>query len=181
MDDEARALRPAGECAPTPLRALDPARPRRCTRCARAPRDPPVAGRRRSERGETLSTYDNNGVTETDDAAETETEFAAHAVEIDHSTSGAPEVETVEELAARAPVTESNPLFSALGVRKETVEALESVGITRAFAIQELTLPIALGGAGAHHDVHRLAGCGVELSAVPEDLGRGEGHRDIAF
>jgi superfamily II DNA/RNA helicase len=106
-----------------------------------------VAGRRRSERGETLSTYDNNGVTETDDAAETETEFAAHAVEIDHSTSGAPEVETAEELAARAPVTESNPLFSALGVRKETVEALEAVGITRAFAIQELTLPIALGGA----------------------------------
>jgi superfamily II DNA/RNA helicase len=32
-------------------------------------------------------------------------------------------------------------------VRAETIEALESVGITRAFAIQELTLPIALGGA----------------------------------
>jgi superfamily II DNA/RNA helicase len=83
----------------------------------------------------------------TDDRPETETDFAAHAVEIDHSTTGAPEDLTAEELAARAPVTESDPLFSALGVRAETVEALSSVGITRAFAIQELTLPIALGGA----------------------------------
>jgi superfamily II DNA/RNA helicase len=55
-------------------------------------------------------------------------------------------VETAEELAARAPVSESNPLFAALGVRHETVEALSAVGITRAFAIQELTLPIALAG-----------------------------------
>jgi superfamily II DNA/RNA helicase len=130
---------------------------------AAARRDTAVRGRegpiriggRRSERGETLSTHDTtagtpdadtNGSNDTNDVVETETEFAAHAVEIDHSTSGAPDEETAEELAARAPVTESNPLFSALGVRRETVEALESVGITRAFAIQELTLPIALGG-----------------------------------
>jgi superfamily II DNA/RNA helicase len=114
-----------------------------------------VIGGRRSERGETLSTHDDttdvpdvDGVNENDtaDSNETETEFAAHAVEIDHSTSGAPEDLTAEELAARAPVTEANPLFRSLGVRRETVEALESVGITRAFAIQELTLPIALGG-----------------------------------
>nr|WP_246281867.1 DEAD/DEAH box helicase [Fodinicola acaciae] len=49
-------------------------------------------------------------------------------------------------MAARAPVSESAPLFASLGVRKETVAALEKVGISRAFAIQELTLPIALGG-----------------------------------
>ncbi|MDQ1655931.1 MAG: hypothetical protein QOD41_1014, partial [Cryptosporangiaceae bacterium] len=68
------------------------------------------------------------------------------AVALDHATTGAPEVETAEELAARAPVSESNPLFGTLGVRHETVEALAGVGITRAFAIQELTLPIALAG-----------------------------------
>ncbi|WP_425483922.1 DEAD/DEAH box helicase [Fodinicola acaciae] len=73
-----------------------------------------------------------------------EAETAARA--LDHSTTGAPEVEEAEELAARAPVSESAPLFASLGVRKETVAALEKVGISRAFAIQELTLPIALGG-----------------------------------
>jgi superfamily II DNA/RNA helicase len=120
---------------------------------ARGREGPIRIGGRRSERGETLSTHDipagtpdADDATDVNDTVETETEFAAHAVEIDHSTSGAPEVETAEELAARAPVTESNPLFRSLGVRAETVEALESVGITRAFAIQELTLPIALGG-----------------------------------
>ncbi|MDP9240183.1 MAG: DEAD/DEAH box helicase, partial [Actinomycetota bacterium] len=40
-------------------------------------------------------------------------------------------------------------MFADLGVRPETVGALAAVGITRAFAIQELTLPIALAG----HDV----------------------------
>jgi len=43
-------------------------------------------------------------------------------------------------------VAEDSPLFASLGVRAETVQALEAVGITRAFAIQEMTLPIALGG-----------------------------------
>nr|WP_245563575.1 DEAD/DEAH box helicase [Longispora albida] len=38
------------------------------------------------------------------------------------------------------------PTFAELGVRPETVEALASVGITRAFAIQEYALPIALRG-----------------------------------
>ncbi len=56
------------------------------------------------------------------------------------------DVDTAEPLAAKAPVTEEDPLFADLGVRPETVGALEAVGITRAFAIQELTLPIALAG-----------------------------------
>ncbi|MDQ6875639.1 MAG: DEAD/DEAH box helicase, partial [Actinomycetota bacterium] len=55
-------------------------------------------------------------------------------------------MDTAEPLAAKAPVTEQDPLFADLGVRPETVGALEAVGITRAFAIQELTLPIALAG-----------------------------------
>jgi superfamily II DNA/RNA helicase len=51
------------------------------------------------------------------------------------------------ELAARAPVRPDSPTFAELGARPETVAALESVGITRTFAIQEYALPIALRGA----------------------------------
>ena len=46
----------------------------------------------------------------------------------------------------RAPVRPDSPTFAELGVRAETVEALASAGITRAFAIQEYALPIALRG-----------------------------------
>ncbi|GAA4687533.1 hypothetical protein GCM10023263_24760 [Phytohabitans rumicis] len=51
-----------------------------------------------------------------------------------------------EETITRAPVRPDSPTFTDLGVRPETVEALEMVGITRAFAIQEYALPIALRG-----------------------------------
>jgi superfamily II DNA/RNA helicase len=51
------------------------------------------------------------------------------------------------ELAARAPVRPDSPTFAELGARAETVDALAAVGITRAFAIQEYALPIALRGA----------------------------------
>src|SRR3954466_9218223 len=44
----------------------------------------------------------------------------------------------------RAPVRPDSPTFAELGVRAETVEALAKAGITRAFAIQEYALPIAL-------------------------------------
>ncbi len=46
----------------------------------------------------------------------------------------------------RAPVRSDSPTFAELGVRQETVEALAAAGITRAFAIQEYALPIALRG-----------------------------------
>ncbi len=49
-------------------------------------------------------------------------------------------------LAARAPVREDSPAFSDFDVRPEIVEALAGVGIVRTFAIQELTLPVALAG-----------------------------------
>jgi superfamily II DNA/RNA helicase len=39
-----------------------------------------------------------------------------------------------------------SPTFAELGVREEIVRALRAVGIERAFAIQELTLPLALAG-----------------------------------
>jgi superfamily II DNA/RNA helicase len=43
-----------------------------------------------------------------------------------------------------APPTENG--FAAIGARPETVEALAAVGITQPFAIQTMTLPIALSG-----------------------------------
>ncbi len=58
-------------------------------------------------------------------------------------------VPTPEELAAERAakaLAARGPAFADLGVRPETVEALAKVGITHAFAIQELTLPIALAG-----------------------------------
>jgi superfamily II DNA/RNA helicase len=54
--------------------------------------------------------------------------------------------ETHSELAARAPVRPDSPTFAQLGARPETVAALEAVGITRAFAIQEYAVPIAMRG-----------------------------------
>ncbi|GIG89765.1 DEAD/DEAH box helicase [Plantactinospora endophytica] len=51
-----------------------------------------------------------------------------------------------QALAADAPVRPEAPTFAELGARAETVAALEAVGITRAFAIQEYALPIALRG-----------------------------------
>ncbi|HEU5109780.1 MAG TPA: DEAD/DEAH box helicase, partial [Micromonosporaceae bacterium] len=54
--------------------------------------------------------------------------------------------ETQEQQQTRAPVRPDSPTFAALGARAETVEALTSAGITRAFAIQEYAVPIALRG-----------------------------------
>ena len=57
-----------------------------------------------------------------------------------------PADEQFEPLAARADVADTAPRFADLGVEPAIVAALEKVGITRTFAIQELTLPIALPG-----------------------------------
>ncbi len=86
-----------------------------------------------------IDTLDTPDVIDTPDATD------APAVALDHSDSGAPEIQA-DDLAARAPVTELNPTFAELGVREETVRALEKVGITRTFAIQELTLKLAMDG-----------------------------------
>ncbi len=50
------------------------------------------------------------------------------------------------ELAATAPVRPDSPTFAELGARPETVAALASTGIERAFAIQEYAIPIAMRG-----------------------------------
>ena len=49
-------------------------------------------------------------------------------------------------LAANAPVRADSPTFAELGARPETVDALAASGITRAFAIQEHAIPIAMRG-----------------------------------
>jgi len=49
-------------------------------------------------------------------------------------------------LAADAPVEPQAPTFGELGTDPRIVEALAAVGIERTFAIQALTLPIALSG-----------------------------------
>jgi superfamily II DNA/RNA helicase len=71
------------------------------------------------------------------------------AVALEHAETGAPAPEeleqAVEELGG-APVTEDSPLFSDFDVHPDIVAALADAGIHRTFAIQELTLPLALAG-----------------------------------
>jgi superfamily II DNA/RNA helicase len=75
--------------------------------------------------------------------ANTAAEVAATELTVTEST----DAEAETELAAPAPTRPDSPTFTDLGVRPETVAALEAVGITRAFKIQEHALPIALRGA----------------------------------
>ena len=51
-----------------------------------------------------------------------------------------------QPLQAGAPVRDDSPTFAELGVRDEIVRTLRAAGIERTFAIQELTLPLALAG-----------------------------------
>ena len=51
-----------------------------------------------------------------------------------------------EEHPKPTPIRPDSPTFAELGVRAEIVHALAESGIERAFAIQELTLPLALAG-----------------------------------
>ncbi|MFC6092173.1 DEAD/DEAH box helicase [Saccharothrix lopnurensis] len=67
-------------------------------------------------------------------------------VTLEHSEAGVPADDTSHPLAANAPVRTDSPTFTEMGVREEIVRALAEAGIERAFAIQELTLPLALAG-----------------------------------
>ena len=66
-----------------------------------------------------------------------------------------------------APSSDSSPSFAELGVRPEIVTALAERGITHTFAIQELTLPLALGGSDligqARTGMGKTLGFGVPL------------------
>ncbi|MGH3760860.1 DEAD/DEAH box helicase [Actinophytocola sp.] len=67
-------------------------------------------------------------------------------VELEHSEAGVPETDTSHPLQAGAPVRDDSPTFAEFGIRAEIVKALSEAGIERTFAIQELTLPLALAG-----------------------------------
>ncbi|OLF11213.1 DEAD/DEAH box helicase [Actinophytocola xinjiangensis] len=82
----------------------------------------------------TTDNHDNQQDTDTD------------AVTLEHSEAGLPESDTSHPLQAGAPVRDDSPTFAEFGVREEIVRALTEAGIERTFAIQELTLPLALAG-----------------------------------
>lgn len=65
---------------------------------------------------------------------------------LEHAEAGVPETDTSHPLQAGAPVRPDSPTFAELGTQPEIVRALLAAGIERAFAIQELTLPLALAG-----------------------------------
>jgi superfamily II DNA/RNA helicase len=69
--------------------------------------------------------------------------------ETERAETGAPAPEQLEQAAPElggAAVEETAPLFSDFDVHPDVVAALADAGITRTFAIQELTLPLALAG-----------------------------------
>jgi len=65
--------------------------------------------------------------------------------EIEHSEVGAPDVDSAPPLHADAQVPDT-PTFAELDVHPDIVRALSEAGIEHTFAIQELTLPLALRG-----------------------------------
>jgi superfamily II DNA/RNA helicase len=88
------------------------------------------------------------------------------------------DIDEAAPLAARAPVTPDKPAFSDFDVKPEIVEALADVGIVRTFAIQELTLPVALGGRDligqARTGTGKTLGFGVPLlNRLPADRAKG--------
>jgi superfamily II DNA/RNA helicase len=67
-------------------------------------------------------------------------------VALEHSEAGVPDTDPSHPLKAGAPVRSDSPTFAEFGVREEIVKALTAAGIERTFAIQELTLPLAMAG-----------------------------------
>jgi superfamily II DNA/RNA helicase len=67
-------------------------------------------------------------------------------VVLEHSETGLPEADVSHPLQAGAPVRPDSPTFAEFGVHEQIVRALSGAGIERTFAIQELTLPLALAG-----------------------------------
>jgi superfamily II DNA/RNA helicase len=67
-------------------------------------------------------------------------------VALEHSEAGVPDLDTSHPLKAGAPVRSDSPTFAEFGVREEITRALTAAGIERTFAIQELTLPLAMAG-----------------------------------
>ncbi|GAB3586704.1 DEAD/DEAH box helicase [Amycolatopsis endophytica] len=75
----------------------------------------------------------------------TATENQTDPVALEHSETGVPDTDTSHPLQADH-VEPATPTFAELGVRPEIVRALAEAGIEHTFAIQALTLPLALAG-----------------------------------
>jgi superfamily II DNA/RNA helicase len=82
----------------------------------------------------------------TNNTTEPEQSDQLDPVSLEHREAGVSEADTSHSLQAGAPVRTDSPTFAELGVRDEIVKALAEAGIERTFAIQELTLPLALAG-----------------------------------
>jgi superfamily II DNA/RNA helicase len=65
---------------------------------------------------------------------------------LEHLETGIPEGDISHPLEAGAPVRTDSPTFAEFGVHPAIVKALAEANIERTFAIQELTLPLALNG-----------------------------------
>ncbi|RVW04610.1 DEAD/DEAH box helicase [Rhodococcus spongiicola] len=76
--------------------------------------------------------------------ADTRKASSLSKITIDHEDSN--HAATATTLSAQLDETHSAPTFAELGVRDEIVKALGEIGVERTFAIQELTLPLALAG-----------------------------------
>ncbi|WP_158885394.1 DEAD/DEAH box helicase [Amycolatopsis anabasis] len=85
-------------------------------------------------------------ITLTATPSEDDTTTPTDPVVLEHSESGLPETDPSHPLQAGHEVTPESPTFAEFGVRPEIVRALSAAGIERTFAIQELTLPLALAG-----------------------------------
>ena len=106
------------------------------------------------------------------------------APELDHAETGAPapeEIESQVEQLGGAPVAPDSPLFSDFDVHPDIVAALTDAGITRTFAIQELTLPLALAGhdliGQARTGTGKTLGFGVPMLQRVVPVGRGRRRR----
>ncbi|MDQ7809269.1 DEAD/DEAH box helicase [Amycolatopsis sp. A133] len=78
--------------------------------------------------------------------AEIPTTEQTPAVALEHSESGPAALDVSHPLQAGVEVEPENPTFASFGVKPEIVKALAEAGIERTFAIQELTLPLAMAG-----------------------------------
>src|SRR3954452_18177276 len=127
----------------------------RATRCGRWSEEPAPAPARReaitlSVQNDIPDSPDNSTAVDTGaPVAPPEAPSAEQAAEVDPTAADAAPTDDVVEahpLQAGAPVLEDSPTFAELGVGPEIVAALAEAGIERTFAIQELTLPLALAG-----------------------------------
>jgi superfamily II DNA/RNA helicase len=92
---------------------------------------------------EAITLSHNTDTDNTGTAVETITETVQA---LEYSESDVAATDTSHPLRADAPVEEQSPTFAEFGVRPEIVRALDEAGIERTFAIQELTLPLAMAG-----------------------------------